>query len=307
MARQKCPHNRQKSRCKDCGGGSICEHNRRRSRCKECGGGSICEHNRRRSRCKDCGGGEICEHDRRRSRCKDCGGGSICEHNRRKDTCKDCGGSSICEHMVNKHGCAICSPYKCEQCGVYVVNRRNSQGERLCSFCDLNSKRVSVYDQNRPEMKLNQFISSKVETTYPIGTYAPFRSCGDNNKPDTVCIMTNMMFIIETDENNHAGYQISCEWAKALQHGQSALQTDNIKRVCFIRFNPSSWKVNDETVRYPLKKRFEDLYDFMVKCYDEQMDVYTLYHMFYPVTSEEDKVKRVSVTELQEWFDELSQ
>jgi hypothetical protein len=25
-----------------------------------------------RSRCKDCGGGSICEHDRRRSACKDC-------------------------------------------------------------------------------------------------------------------------------------------------------------------------------------------------------------------------------------------
>ena len=32
----------------------LCEHNRRRSNCKDCGGGSICEHNRRRSNCKDC-------------------------------------------------------------------------------------------------------------------------------------------------------------------------------------------------------------------------------------------------------------
>ena len=34
----RCKHNRQRSTCKDCGGGSICEHGRRRSRCKECGG-----------------------------------------------------------------------------------------------------------------------------------------------------------------------------------------------------------------------------------------------------------------------------
>ncbi len=49
--RMKCPHNRQKNNCKDCGGASICEHNRRRSRCKDCGvgGTSICEHNRVRS------------------------------------------------------------------------------------------------------------------------------------------------------------------------------------------------------------------------------------------------------------------
>jgi hypothetical protein len=59
--RKKCPHNRQRSVCKDCGGASICEHNRQRSTCKDCGGASICEHNRVRSRCKDCGGASICE------------------------------------------------------------------------------------------------------------------------------------------------------------------------------------------------------------------------------------------------------
>ena len=50
----RCPHNRERSLCKECGGGSICEHKRQRSACKECGGGSICEHNRIRSQCKAC-------------------------------------------------------------------------------------------------------------------------------------------------------------------------------------------------------------------------------------------------------------
>ena len=69
-----------------------CEHGRRRSRCKDCGGGSICEHGRRRNMCKDCGGSSICGHGRERSKCKDCGGSSICEHGRWRSTCKDCVG-----------------------------------------------------------------------------------------------------------------------------------------------------------------------------------------------------------------------
>ena len=68
----RCPHNRERSLCKECGGGSICEHKRQRSACKECGGGSICEHKRQRSACKECGGGSICEHNRIRSQCKAC-------------------------------------------------------------------------------------------------------------------------------------------------------------------------------------------------------------------------------------------
>ena len=94
--RRKCEHNRQRSKCKDCGGASICQHNRQRSTCKDCGGTSICQHNRQRSSCKDCGGASICQHNRRRSSCKDCGGTSICQHNRQRSTCKDCGGTSIC-------------------------------------------------------------------------------------------------------------------------------------------------------------------------------------------------------------------
>ena len=86
---KKCPHNRKKRICRECGGSSICEHNRQRSSCKSCGGSSICEHNRIRSRCKSCGS-SICEHNRQRSSCKSCVGSSICHHMRIKYRCKDC-------------------------------------------------------------------------------------------------------------------------------------------------------------------------------------------------------------------------
>ena len=50
----KCPHGRQRSTCKECGGASICEHGRERPKCKECGGASICEHGRLRRICPIC-------------------------------------------------------------------------------------------------------------------------------------------------------------------------------------------------------------------------------------------------------------
>jgi len=50
----KCPHGRQRSTCKDCGGTGICEHGKRRSICVDCSGASVCEHGRQRYRCKDC-------------------------------------------------------------------------------------------------------------------------------------------------------------------------------------------------------------------------------------------------------------
>jgi len=50
----KCQHNREKSRCKECGGSQICLHNREKSRCKECKCSQICLHNLRKSTCKEC-------------------------------------------------------------------------------------------------------------------------------------------------------------------------------------------------------------------------------------------------------------
>ena len=103
-----CPHGRQCSKCKECGGSGICEHGRRRSQCKECGGSGICEHGRERHGCKECGGSSICEHGRERSKCKECGGSGICEHGRVRNTCKDCGGSKICEHGRIRRQCKEC-------------------------------------------------------------------------------------------------------------------------------------------------------------------------------------------------------
>ena len=99
----KCEYNRQKSRCKECGGSEICEHNRVRGRCKDCGGASFCEHNRRRNTCKDCGGGCICQHHKIRSKCIECGGGSICEHDMEKRRCKKCNFHSYLVNLQRYH------------------------------------------------------------------------------------------------------------------------------------------------------------------------------------------------------------
>ena len=66
-----------------------CEHGvKYRSQCKVCG---ACPHGRQRSKCKECGGASICEHGRQRYDCKECGGKGICEHGGRRRGCKECG------------------------------------------------------------------------------------------------------------------------------------------------------------------------------------------------------------------------
>ena len=98
-----CPHGRERSKCKECGGHGICEHGRRRSRCKECGGASNL---RARSSALSVQGVRWVINLRARSSalwCKECGGASICEHGRERHKCKECGGGSICEHGRERH------------------------------------------------------------------------------------------------------------------------------------------------------------------------------------------------------------
>lgn len=86
----KCPHNRYKTNCIDCGGGSICQHKKQKIYCKDCGGNAICEHNRVKYSCKDCKGSNICEHNKRKRLCVECKGSGICIHNKRQNSCKIC-------------------------------------------------------------------------------------------------------------------------------------------------------------------------------------------------------------------------
>ena len=100
-AYKRCPHGRQHSQCKDCGGKGICEHNRVKKSCKQCGGSQICEHNKDKRYCKQCGGNGICEHNKQKRVCKQCGGRAICGHGKDKYCCKQCNG--------DKYKCLICN------------------------------------------------------------------------------------------------------------------------------------------------------------------------------------------------------
>lgn len=109
---------------------------------------------RERTSCKDCGGGSICEHNLKRSQCKNCKGASICEHNKNRSHCKDCDGSQICKHKKFKKCCIECTPdtiYFCKQCRLFRVNNRTNY---LCSYCNPDKPDRIKYK----ELKVKTFL-----------------------------------------------------------------------------------------------------------------------------------------------------
>lgn len=149
-SKTKCPHNRQKSICVDCGGVGICEHGRRRTRCKDCNGNSLCIHKREKSSCKECGSSSFCEHGRKKSICKDCEGSGICEHNKPrtkcvlckggstcehgkiKSRCVECKGGEICEHNKRRYDCKICEGNGICEHGIRKARCKKCKGSEIC-------------------------------------------------------------------------------------------------------------------------------------------------------------------------------
>ena len=59
---RKCEHGKFKTRCLDCGGGSLCEHGEIKYHCRECDGNAYCKHKIKKQRCHKCGGSNLCIH-----------------------------------------------------------------------------------------------------------------------------------------------------------------------------------------------------------------------------------------------------
>ena len=137
----KCPHNRQKSKCKDCGGIGICHHLRVRTKCKECGYiPKLCPHNRKKAECKECGGSSICSHNRRKSQCKECKGSSICSHNRIKSQCYECGGSGCLESTFTGH------------LNTLINNTNTAQSDIYGNFTTLSYTQATGYETGEYNM-----------------------------------------------------------------------------------------------------------------------------------------------------------
>ena len=132
----KCPHGRQRYRCKECGGSGICEHGRRRSQCRECKGSGICGHGYYRSKCKECKGVSICEHERQRFQCKECGThAGLKKAGFTKDEINQIGRIEICQfpRCTIRRPTKFCSDHDHKD---GVLSRESYRGE-VCNGCNI--------------------------------------------------------------------------------------------------------------------------------------------------------------------------
>ena len=206
-----------------------CPHgNKNKSYCKDCGGGGLCEHNKRKPRCKDCGGSVLCEHRKRREYCKDCGGGAYCEHGRQKGTCPECPirdkvPTRICKGCMSK----------------LVSGKRIALG--LCSTCEKQRP-------ERTEVTFGKMIIDEVGfEPNSKDTAIPFTNdCKgfDRRRPDLLWVVPgSVAVIVEIDEHSHKDYEPSCEVRKISEQNLLVQQLQGCENipVFTIRVNPDTF------------------------------------------------------------------
>ena len=250
-----CEHGKQRSQCKECGGGSVCEHGRIRSQCKECGGGSICYHGKIRSICKECGGGSICEHGRIRTFCKECGGGSICEHGRVRSLCKECGGSQICEHGKERTKCKECSGSQicyhgklisyCKDCGgsslcktIDCTTFANRKYRGYCLYCFINTFPNEPVVRNYKTKEKE--VVDRIKEKYPEFDWKHDKKIENGKslrRPDLLLDLETHVIIVEIDENKHNQRECICENKRLMEISRDL----NYKSMIMLRFNPDSY------------------------------------------------------------------
>jgi len=200
-----------------------CPHDRKKSLCKECGGSQICEHGRQKYRCKECGGSAICEHDKRKNTCKECGGSQICEHGKWKSKCKDCGGSALCKSAW------------CHTSGIKKYDGH-------CFQCTVNLHPEIPVARNfkTKETAVREFVTESFPNVTCIADKKVADGCS-RRRPDILIDMGSHVIVVEIDENQHTPYDTSCENRRLMEISQDL----GHRPIVFIRFNPDAYRVGD--------------------------------------------------------------
>ena len=265
------------------------------------------------------GGSQLCKHLRRKYDCRPCAD-RTCRHQILLFDCHDCRGSVWCEHRIRRLNCYSCSPRKCDSCQLWVVKEKDEDGRRRCSYCspygryNRQHQGKQVHSSEALVGQLMMRYLSQDWTLYPVGTFAPFRACGDNQKPDYVLSHSSGLWCdVEVDEEAHTRsftpgfYSNSCEMKKVLAHSQSLLSSEGCESAACIRINPDTWTVAGRVIERSLEERVRILVAHLHQLVSEKSARNRLFFLFYPaadgLTAE---VREMPQSELLEWYSLLT-
>lgn len=90
------------------------------------------------------------------------------------------------------------------------------------------------------------------------------------------CPERNLRILIEVDENQHAGYQISCEVARMMDSAACIRLGGETRKLLWLRLNPDAYKTDGSTIRTPKKDRYKHM-ERVIRTYVPTRDMAVMY------------------------------
>lgn len=136
--------------------------------------------------------------------------------------------------------------------------RRKEKEDAFQTFLDdekIPYERETYIDFKCSDKKRNQKINLN-ETKY--------------SRIDFVIFHNNIYFLVEIDEYQHTSYNPDCEIVRMTSIFTSAIDGGNDLPMVFVRFNPDAFKIQGQTQKFPLKKRYATILKFIQEYQPEQ-------------------------------------
>ena len=215
------------------------------------------------------------------------------------------------ENVVSKR-CLSCTKqphfnYKSEKTGLYcdehqLPNMVNIH-HKPCKDCGLSYYKlyddlcVSCHpEKQKIQHKKEQTVADFLTKTFPQQPFVrdkystDIKTCtGKYIRPDFVLAMDDKIIIVECDENQHESYPEECESTRMI----NLSMVYGGLPVIFIRYNPDTFRLNEDVQKVPQKKRLERLGGVLKEHIERQPETFLhVDYLFY----DDDRQQRLEET-----------
>jgi len=240
-----CKHDIDRSGCVECNPSLMCSHDTLVKKCHICNPTTICIHAMQVNRCNICAT-RRCIHNNPSATCTNCNIIVKCAHNRAVRTCMICDVERFCIHKIHQFDCKDCDGRNlCRT--PHCTEKRHKQYNGYCKECCITicpEIRVSYGTKSR-ENEIVHVITERFSDYTWISDRRVEYGCSAR-RPDLYCDFGDFAVIIECDENQHIGYNISCDERRIMELSRDI----GHKPLTFIRINPDGY-TDDRGIRTP--------------------------------------------------------
>jgi len=171
-------------------------------------------------------------------------------------------------------------PFKCivENCNSAFTQNSMLQ-YHIKAIHSEKSLKIQKKSENDTHTELLKYIDN-IKREYRINFNCINGTCA---KIDYFYCKNDIIFLIENDENQHKSYELSCEIKRMNDCTYVLNNNENKLPIVWIRYNPDTFKINNECQKITKEQRIKKIIEFIEKCIENKDNIpgLSIYYFYY--------------------------